>query len=192
MAPGRGAGRGAIALLVASLLAGCSTRPLVTVRDAPPNHAWWLRAVFDPRSDSLRGIPVRAIRDDWCAIDELAPRHFEPFERAHGGGRPDSVATYSLAGPWVDGRPTRLVLAAFRGCAGGTGTAMLLLDAAGQRSTRAIAVDVIASPARYAMLAAASATRMHVVFCQECDVVDAYEWDAGARRFALVPVGEAP
>lgn len=168
-------------LIVAMLLAGCATRPLVVVSPVPESHAWWLRAAFEPRGDRVRGLPVRAVHADWCAIDELTPGHFAAFDPAAD----PSAARYALPGPGVDGRAKVALLAVFRTCTGDTGTALLLVDAV--RAGAPLAVEVVATPAHYAMLQPGPSGELHVVFCQECDHATTYAWDTRLRRLVELP-----
>lgn len=163
------------------LLAGCASRPIVSISPTPEHYAWWLRAVFEPRGDGVRGLPVRAVRAEWCAIDELTPRHFAGIDP----DAPTSTARYALPGPEVDGRATVAVLAVFRACGGDTGTTLLLLDAG--RGGPPLAVEVVATPAHYAMLDRGPAGELHVVFCQECDHATGFTWDPGSRRLVELP-----
>lgn len=169
----------------AVLLAGCASRPIVTVEREPAHHAWWLRTVFDPAGRRFRGIPARDIRAGWCAIDELVPAHFRAYERADGATDPG--VRYAVPGPIVDRGETELVLAVFRECAGPTGTAMVLLPRAHGGQARVLTVDVIASPARYATLDTGSPDHFLVARCRECDDIDRYRWDPPSRRFVALP-----
>ena len=172
------------ALLAAFLLGfgGCAPTPIMTVADSPARQAWWLRAAFEPRGGDVLGIPARDLRAGWCAADAMSPAWFARWE-PEGSGGAQPAARYTLPGPEVDGRATTIVLAVFRECAGPTGTAMLLLDGRGSRAPRVLAVEIVASPARYAMLQAAGPGRVDVVHCRECDVIDRYAWDSRLRRF---------
>ncbi len=83
------------------------------------------------------------------------------------------------------------MLVAFRECNGTTGTAMLLIEPRDRAPARLHAVEVLASPAAYAMLGEAASGRLHVVHCQECDVVDEYAWNPQERRFVLLRAPDA-
>lgn len=183
-------------LALAGLAASaCADRPLVRVAPEPAGHAWWLRASFDPRGRALRGVPVRALHPRWCAVDELGPAAFADLERADGGDAwARSAPRYSVPGPEVDGRATRVQLVVFRECAGATGTAMLLLDDAATSGGRPVAVQVLARPAAYAMLDSDAPARVHVVHCQDCDAIDTYRWDGGMRAWVEEPelTGDEP
>lgn len=168
-------------IVLVMLLAGCAPRPLVSVSPTPEHDAWWLRTAFEPRGDRVRGVPVRAVRADWCGIDELTPQHFAGLDP----GVVASTARYAMPGPDVDGRATVAVLAVFRTCAGGTGTVLLLLHA--RRAVAPLAVEVVAMPAHYAMLDRGSKGGLHVVFCQECDHATGFAWDAASRRLVELP-----
>jgi hypothetical protein len=173
-------------VLVALLASACATRPLVTVVPEPANHAWWLRARFEPRATSLDGVPVRAVNPAWCVADVLTPADFDAYERADGRDPwgPDA-ARYSVPGPHVDGRATRVELVAYRECAGPTGTAMLLV-VPGAGTPRVLALQAIATPAAYAMLDSDRPGHVRVVHCQDCDAFDDYRWDPVARRWSAV------
>lgn len=181
-------GRRYIPLLLAAAvsLAGCANPPLVRLRPEPANHAWWLRADFDPRGPALRGLPAGAVQAGWCAVDELSPVHFAAIERDDPPVPGTPAPIYATRGPDVDGRATTLLLAVFRTCRGATGTALVLLDG-GQRPSRTVAVEVLSMPAAYAMLGEVSRDTIQVVHCQECDAIDAYRWDASLRRLVVQP-----
>lgn len=180
-----------IALLACALVLaapGCVTRPLVTIADQPASHAWWLRARFEPGGTRFRGLHVGALHPAWCAIGELLPEHFEEYERADGRdpAAPDA-ARYSVHGPYVDGRSTRVSLVAYRECAGATGTALVLFHPAMKGVARTIAVEPVASPAAYAMLRSSVEGEVHVMHCQDCDAIDIYRWEATGRRWVALP-----
>jgi hypothetical protein len=171
------------ALLLACVLGGCSRAPTVALRPDPPGHSWWLRLDFQPRGRLLRGVAARAIQPTWCAIEEFGPAMFAAFDDA---GPDAPAARYAVAGPSVDGRPTVLVLAAYRACTGDTGTAMVLLDVE-RVPARVLSVERLAAPAAYAMLDVPAPGRVRVVFCQHCDHFADYAWVGPERRFLTVP-----
>jgi hypothetical protein len=63
----------------------------------------------------------------------------------------------------------------------------VLVDPAASRAGRIVDVEVLATPAGYAMLGSDGPGHVAVVHCQECDAIVAYRWNAVSRRWEELP-----
>ena len=182
-----------IVAMWAVVIAGCAANtPIVVVNPEPPNHAWWLRAVFQPSGKALRGVPVSRISSSWCAVNELEPSIFPDAAdvQATSSGVRSPDAKFSLK-TTISGSASTVVVAVYKNCSGETGTALVVLADGATDENVVVLVQPVATPATWATIHEAANQRIELWWCFECDNFITLEWDAKKRMFVAVDEGDA-
>jgi hypothetical protein len=92
------------------------------------SYAWWVEALFEPRAESVEGVPVRDLDGRWMKASVLRAADL-PSEARERGKMPDAYG-FSLAVEADldgDGNAERAVVGVFRGPSGETGRFLLIL-----------------------------------------------------------------
>jgi hypothetical protein len=176
-----------VAALVVFLWAAAmpaSAQNLVTIMPGPKTTAWWMRADFHARDSAIRGIPVKAIRADWCKASEFTREKFPPNTLIENGTdlMKEVDLSFSLEGAF-DGtglKQTALV-GTYETCKGEKGYFFLIFDSA----TRKIRfLDAHPAKDRFSAIGT-DGRKIVIMYCFECDISSTVRWDKAKKRFVM-------
>jgi hypothetical protein len=172
----------------------CTERSVITVAAQPDNHAWYLRAEFRALHKRVRGIPVKKLRNDWCAATELT-KEMVPSEFLVVDGQ-DTMAATGLSFA-VDGffdntgiEQTALV-GVYESCSGQKGGFLLIVDKSSVFTGKIRFVLAYPTVHPFAALAIRPGEGLLVMNCMDCDDGGILQWDSAKNTFVWRQEGDA-
>jgi len=118
----------AVAALVHATPAAAADRLLVVAAE-PAIDPWWLRARWQPRSQVVRGVPIKRLHPQWCAAEafsrELLAQALPGPSGAAGAPEPNFFVEGSFDG---SGRPQLAFVGAYRQCGGEQGLFLAIVE----------------------------------------------------------------
>ncbi len=174
----------ALAVLFAAFATAAQAQGFYTLKKG--SEAWWLRASFNPMHTEVRGIPVKAIRRNWCKATEYTGELLKDLLAQEQAGQTMKEASLAFA---VEGHFDRstvkqvALVGVYQACGGKKGSFLLIIDA-GTKKVRF--VDPTPGEAQFA---AVGADKHDIIFtsCLECDGGSVLRWNAKRKMFAWVP-----
>ena len=170
----------ALCLCLALLSTVCrADRPaFLSVAPEPTNHAWWLRAEYNPFSKTVRGIPIKLLSKQWCYANEFTTDLF-PAEYMQDISPKLSFAVESRLG---QRRKLTALVGAFETCAHEKGLFLLILE---QRKSIKV-VRFLEQFSFQKSLAALQLTKrdtLELWWCSSCDNSQELEWNPKQKKF---------
>ena len=173
----------ALILAVLALSTAAQAESFYTLKAG--GEAWWLRAAFNPADTQIRGIPVKAIRPNWCKATEFTPENMKGLlaqEQAAETMKEVGLA-FAVTGRFDRSKTTQVALVgAYQECGGRKGSFLLLID---EGTTKVRYVDTTPGEAQFAAVGA-DKNDIHLTSCLECDSGGVLRWNAKKRAFGWV------
>lgn len=189
----RGALLSVLAALLASAAVAATDAPLV-VDAEPAVRPWWERARWQPRSTSVRGVPIKRLHPDWCAAEAFSRELFG--ETLLGAAAGDPLAggrAFSIEGSFDgSGRPQLAFVGAYRRCAGEPGLFAAIVEPHPQRPRMKFLVEVPNSPSAFAALGRDPDGTLVVWWCADCDQGVRIEFNRDSKAFFVGGVATRP
>lgn len=186
-----------IIAIAACLFAGTawsSQGLLVTLNPDADGIAWSEHTEFQPRGMSIRGIPVRQLRSDWCKASEFTLQAFPDSARRHGRYGLDQLmstlgATFSTSGTFGTGKRLDVLLGVFETCQGQRANFLLVLDPERAGQDGIVQLEEISKRATFVYLQTdRTGESFWTVSCFACDDPGTrYRWDPRRGRFVADP-----
>jgi hypothetical protein len=174
----------AFAFTALLLAASAEAQTPVSVRPEPKSEAWWLRTEFHAQNTEIRGIPVKAIRADWCRASEFRSELFPPetlVENGHDHLKETGLA-FSVQGSFDGSRLGQTALVGvYETCTQKKGRFFLIFDT---DTKRVRFVDTDDAREQFAVIGKEGRT-LRVFFCLECDNAATVRWDRARKRFVM-------
>jgi hypothetical protein len=158
----------------------------VANQTSPVGQAWWLRTMFAPMSETVRGFRASELNPDWVRVSELRldalPRAILEIEMP----RQDWTPSFSLEGDFND---DGVMEAAFVGVyeerTGHIGTFVAILTTANTGQRRVAACFNVSSQPEVVGLSkqAANGSGLRVFYCTNCDTGAEIVWNGLDKRY---------
>lgn len=157
----------------------------VTINPEPKGYAWWLRAEFHAVDTEIRGIPVKAIRSDWCKATEFEREMFPANTLVENGVDllEEAGLSFSLEGAFDGTGKTQVALVGvYETCKGQKGRFLLILDSATLK-VRFLETDTDQN--QFSAIGPEGRSAIRVAYCLECDQTAVVRWNSARKRFLL-------
>ena len=162
---------------VVGLLAGLvclanslAAEPVLVLRPEPVRDAWWQRAVLNPRSTVVQGVPVKRMHPDWCAAEAFSRELFgDELLAGLPAHRHFSLDGAFDAGLESKGRAQIAFVGAYRRCGGEQGLFVAIVEPHLQRPRVRFLVEVPQAPSAVAALSREPDGALAVWWCLDCD-----------------------
>lgn len=167
-----------LCLTVLSSVCRADSHTFVSVAPEPTNHAWWLRAEYNPFGKTVRGIPIKLISKHWCYANEFtADLISAEYMR---GVWPE--LSFSVTSRFGHGRKKTALVGAFETCAGKKGIFLLILE---RRKNAKIVrfLEQYQFQKSFAALRLTPKDTLELWWCSDCDNSQELAWDAKRKKF---------
>ena len=173
-----------LAVVFVAFAAAAQAQGFYTLKQG--QEAWWLRASFNPLHADIRGIPVKAIRPNWCKATEYTGELLKDLLAQEQAGQTmkEASLTFAVEGHFDRSKVKQVALVGvYQECGGRKGSFLLIIDE-GTKKVRF--VDATPGDAQFA---AVGADKHDIIFtsCLECDGGGVLRWNAKKKTFAWVP-----
>lgn len=150
----------------------------VSVAPEPTNHAWWLRAEYNPFGKTVRGIPIKLISKQWCYANEFTANLISAELMRDVW----SELSFSVDSQFGQGRKKTALVGAFETCAHEKGLFVLILE---QRKNIKVVrfLEQFMFQKSLAALRVTSRDTLELWWCSECDNSQELVWDAKQKKF---------
>lgn len=170
--------------LAATALAGSKDAPFIVVRPEPVDDPWWLRASLNPKSQTLRGVPIQRFQTAWCAAEAFAPSLFGEELLGPQGGDPLGGLTFGLeAALDGTGRLQSAFVGAYRRCDGERGLFLAITDTVRERLKVRFLIEVPDAGSAFAALGLEPDGTLAVWWCAQCDTGHRILYNRETRGF---------
>lgn len=150
----------------------------LSVVPEPTNHAWWLRAEYNPFSKTVRGIPIKLISKQWCHANEFTTDLFPPEYMQ--GLSPD--LSFSVESQFGQRKKLTALVGAFETCAHDKGLFLLIIEQ--RRSIKVVRfLEQFSFQKSLAALRLTGRDTLELWWCSDCDNSQELEWDAKQKKF---------
>lgn len=164
--------------------ARAATDDLLVVAAEPAIDPWWLRARWQPRSQTVRGVPIRRLHPQWCAAEAFSR---ELLAQALPGPAASGVAasqTFSLEGSFDgSGRPQLAFVGAYRQCGGEQGLFLAIVEPHRDRPRMRFLVEVPDPGSALATLGLEPDGTLAVWWCVDCANGARIEYNRDSRGY---------
>lgn len=161
-----------------------ATEDLLVVATEPAIDPWWLRARWRPRSQTVRGVPIRRLHPQWCAAEAFSR---ELLAQALPGPAAAGVAssqTYFLEGSFDgSGRPQLAFVGAYRQCSGEQGLFLAIVEPHRDRPRMRFLVEVPDPGSALATLGLEPDGTLAVWWCVDCANGARIEYNRDSRGY---------
>jgi hypothetical protein len=172
----------ALAILFAAFATAAQAQDFYTLKKG--QESWWLRASFTSMHTEVRGIPVKAIRPNWCKATEFTAENMKDLLAQDQAGETMKEAGLSFAvGGHFDRSKTKQIalVGVYQECGGKKGSFLLIIDE-GTKKVRY--VDPVPGNTQFAAVGA-DKSDIHFTSCLECDGGVTLRWNAKTKAFAV-------
>ena len=168
------------------LLCGCT--PVVTISPEPAHHAWWLRAAFNPKNRSIRGIPVEDINQAWEKVYELNEIDIPKEYVSEFGGdsfEKNNVA-FSVDGDFNnDGIKDYALVGVYQSYTNDKGSFLLVLSRDENESYRVQYVSYWKGSSNFSVLDTRAKDSIKVWHCMYCGDGTTYMWSNDKKTYII-------
>jgi hypothetical protein len=127
--------RALLSLLLLALLGAAAivpvlaAEPVLVVAPEPAADPWWLRAQWQPRATAARGVPVKRLHPEWCAVEAFSRELIGEALLGPAAGHPLAGLAFALDGTFDgSGRAQTAFVGAYRRCAGEQGLFVAIVE----------------------------------------------------------------
>jgi hypothetical protein len=170
---------------------GCKAKtdePMARVNPEPSSYAWWLRILFRPAYETIRGIPVDQLDRNWVRATELKKEYIPKellFERGTDNMKANHLEFSQFGDFNQDGTNDEALVGVYEDRKGGRGEFLLIVT---KRLHMAEKIFLKAWPGKGGYLALGrNGKNIQVWDCMECDNFAELAWDQGSHKFDWVP-----
>ena len=158
--------------------------PLLVVRPEPLRDAWWQRAMLNPRSTAVHGMPIKRLEPAWCVADALTRELYGDELLGPAGGSPIDGLAFELEASF-DGsaKPQTAFVGAYRRCDGERGLFLAIIDRPGERPRMRFLVEVPDPGSAIAALSLEPDGTLAVWWCGACDTGHRIAYNRATKGF---------
>lgn len=144
--------------------------PVLTVRPEPAHDPWWQRASLQPRTTTVRGMPIKRLESAWCAAEAFTRELFGEERLGTAVGSPLDGRAFALDASFDgSGKTQTAFVGAYRRCDGENGLFVAIIDRPGARPRMRFLVEVPDAGSAFAALALEPDGTLAVWWCADCD-----------------------
>jgi hypothetical protein len=171
-----------LAILFAAFATAAQAQGFYTLEKG--QESWWLRASFTPMHTEVRGIPVKAIRPNWCKATEFTAENMKDLLAQDQAGETMKEAGLSFAveGHFDRSKTKQIALVGiYQECGGRKGSFLLIID---EGTGKVRHVDPVPGNTQFAAVGAGKSD-IHFTSCLECDGGAMLRWNAKTKTFVV-------
>jgi hypothetical protein len=144
----------------------------------PTNHAWWLRAEYNPFGKTVRGIPIKLISKQWCYANEFTAELIS----AEYMRDVSAELSFSVESRFGHGRKKTALVGAFETCTHKKGLFLIILE-------RRKNIKIVRFLEQFQFQKSLAALRLtpkdtlELWWCSDCDNSQELAWNATQHKF---------